>query len=80
MVDQRNAGFLALAARGDVVARASRTALVVGSLLMLINHGDALLAGSLGLDRVAKIALTFVVPYGVATYASVQALRSSHPD
>ena len=72
-----NVSFVSLAVRRDVVVRASRTAAVVGTLLMLINHGDALLAGLIDVERLLKIALTFAVPYGVATYASVQALRTA---
>lgn len=46
-------------------------ALVVGSILNLINQGDALL----GLAAISwpKIILTFLVPYGVSTYGAVSA-------
>jgi hypothetical protein len=44
-------------------------ALVVGTILNLINQGDALLDGRT-LD-LTKIALTFAVPYCVATYGAV---------
>jgi hypothetical protein len=44
-------------------------ALVVGTILNLINQGDALIAGR-GLD-VTKILLTYAVPYFVATYGAV---------
>lgn len=69
------AGFLTLARRADVVQRALRTSLLVGTILMLINHGDALMVGDVDGARLLRIVLTFLVPYGVATYASVQALR-----
>ncbi len=49
---------------------------VVGALLIAINHGDALLHGELDANRVFKIALTLLVPYGVSTTSSVAALRS----
>ena len=67
--------FLELATRRTVVLRALRTALIVGVLLIAINHGDALLAGDLSPGRLLKMLLTFAVPYGVSTYASVAALR-----
>lgn len=51
-----------------VPRRSLAVALVVGTLLNLINQGDALLAGE-ELDLV-KIGLTFVVPYCVATYGA----------
>jgi len=48
---------------------------VVGTLLIAINHGDALLKGRLDGERVFKICLTLLVPYGVSTTSSVAALR-----
>jgi hypothetical protein len=44
-------------------------ALVVGTILNLINQGDTLVGG--GTVNWAKIALTFAVPYCVATYGAV---------
>jgi len=58
------------------VRRSLRVALVVGSLLVAINHGDHLLSGDLPPTGWLKMALTFLVPYAVSTYASVGAIRS----
>jgi hypothetical protein len=69
-----------LAASPSVRRRATRVALVVGTVLIAINHGDALLQGDLGLGRLLKIALTVAVPYLVSTYASVAALRETRPE
>jgi hypothetical protein len=44
-------------------------AIVVGTILNLINQGDAML-GAAPLNWV-KIALTFLVPYAVSTYGAV---------
>lgn len=44
-------------------------ALIVGTILNLINQGDALVSG--GHINVAKILLTYAVPYCVATYGAV---------
>jgi hypothetical protein len=52
-----------------VPRRSLAVALVVGTILNLINQGDALLGGQ-PLDFL-KIALTFAVPYCVATYGAV---------
>lgn len=52
-----------------VPRRSLWVALVVGTLLNLINQGDALAAGR-HLDF-AKLALTYVVPYFVCTYGAV---------
>jgi hypothetical protein len=68
--------WLRIALEPSVVKRALRTMLVVGAILIAINHGDALLSGQLDAERVFKIALTLLVPYGVSTTSSVAALRS----
>jgi hypothetical protein len=52
-----------------VPRRSLATAVVVGTLLNLINQGDALFSGR-RLDWL-KLALTYVVPYCVATYGAV---------
>jgi hypothetical protein len=49
---------------------------VVGAILIAINHGDALLQGRIDAERVFKICLTLLVPYGVSTSSSVAALKS----
>jgi len=49
--------------------KAFLTAMVVGTLLTLINHGDMLLAGQS--PPIAKIALTYCVPFCVTTLGAV---------
>ncbi len=71
------AGFLALARRRDVVRRAVRVAVIVGTLLILINYGDRILAGDLGRSDWLKMGLTYLVPYGVSTWSAVQAIREA---
>ena len=64
-----------------IVRRSAIVAAIVGTILNLINQGDALLTGT---HLVAwKIALTYCVPYCVATYGAVTARldmirRSAH--
>ena len=70
-------GFWHLATRQAVVQRALRIALIVGTLLIIINHGPALLSGDLSPMRVLQILLTYLVPYGVSTYSSVMASRDT---
>jgi hypothetical protein len=64
-----------------VPRRSFVVAVVVGTILNLINQGDALLSGA-PLD-LTKIILTFAVPYCVATYGAVsyrlQAARRGNP-
>jgi hypothetical protein len=52
-----------------VPRRALWVAVVVGTVLNLINQGDAIVAGG-PIDAV-KMALTYLVPYCVATYGAV---------
>lgn len=67
--------WLAIAFEASVVRRAVKMMVLVGCILALINHGDALLAGTMTGVAWMKIALTFAVPYCVSTISSVQAIR-----
>ena len=68
--------WLAVASRRDVVRRALVVAAVVGTILITINHADALLQGEVSVKRIWQMGLTYLVPYCVSTYSSVSALRS----
>jgi hypothetical protein len=70
-------GWLVLATSRSVVRRATLVALIVGSILVIINHGDAIVRGDLSTGRLLRIVLTVSVPYCVSTYSSVSALRAS---
>jgi hypothetical protein len=52
-----------------VPRRSLLVALVVGTILNLINQGDALVSGA-ALDT-TKLLLTYLVPYCVSTYGAV---------
>lgn len=58
-----------------IVRRALGYALVVGAILITINHADALMRGEFDGVRVFKMGLTLLVPYTVSTLSSVQAIR-----
>jgi len=64
-----------LAFQRSVVKRALKYAVVVGLVLITINHSDALLRGDVSGARLFKMALTVLVPYVVSTLSSVGALR-----
>jgi len=72
--------LLAIACSGPVVRRALGYAVVVGAILIGINHGDALLRGDVDRLRASKMALTVLVPYLVSTLSSVQALQGVQAD
>jgi hypothetical protein len=52
-----------------------RVALVVGTILIAINHGDAVLHGEWSRALAWKIPLTYLVPFSVATYAALANIR-----
>jgi hypothetical protein len=52
-----------------VPRRSCIVALIVGTILNLINQGDSILVG-MPLDA-AKLLLTYLVPYCVSTYGAV---------
>jgi hypothetical protein len=52
-----------------MIVRALKVALIVGTLLNLINSGDALFAGHLP-EHPWKIPLTYLVPFAVSLYSS----------
>lgn len=70
-------GFFQIARSRPVVTRAVRIALVVGTILAVINHGDRLLVGDINMNAALKILLSFCVPYSVSTYSSVLAIREN---
>ena len=54
--------------------KAILTALVVGTILTAINHGDVILSGSAPLPW--KVILTYCVPYCVTTWGAVTGKRA----
>ena len=67
--------WLRLATGRSVVRRALRYALGVGTLLIVINHSDAIVRRDISIGRLFRMALTVTVPYMVSTASSVSALR-----
>jgi hypothetical protein len=66
--------WIAHATSARVVRRALGYAVVVGAVLILINHGDAILDGRVEGPRLFKMGLTVLVPYLVSTFSSAGAL------
>ena len=66
--------WLLLAADPTVVRRAFAVAIVVGTVLVVINHTSALINGDITMTRIVQIVTTMLVPYGVSTYSSVGAM------
>jgi len=69
--------FFKIAFSRDVVFSALRVSLVVGTLLAFINHSDAIMSQQLLPETIVKILLSYMVPYGVATYSAVRAIQAN---
>ena len=75
----RTCTWLRTAAEGKVVRRALVYAVVVGAILVAINHGDAVLTGHVDASRWVRIVLTVMVPYCVSTASNVGAILELRP-
>ena len=73
--DHQQQTFVRLAISDGTPKSALWAALVVGTLLTAINHGDAFVSGHL--PNLFKVALTYIVPFCVATYGAVSAKRAA---
>jgi hypothetical protein len=54
---------------------ALKLALVVGTILALINHGQTILTGHLTFDQLIPMLITYCVPFSVSIYSQVQGKR-----
>ncbi len=66
---------LKIAMQPGILKRSAIVAVIVGTILNLINQGDAMMAGAQ--INVFKCLLTYMVPFCVATYGAVGALLKS---
>jgi class 3 adenylate cyclase len=72
-------GWLEAATDGRTIRRALATAVAVGTLLTILNHGSALASGSVTQELAWQVALSFLVPFLVSTLAGALALRTRAP-
>jgi len=61
----------------SVMKRAPWSAIIVSVILILINHGDAILRRNIGPTRIFQMCLTVIVPYIVSTVSSVSTMLSA---
>ena len=66
--------FLQLALGDGTPKKALMTAIVVGTILTAINHGDDILKGES--FNYLKIILTYCVPYCVTTWGAIHGKRA----
>ncbi len=70
-------GFLSLAVSRPVVVRSLKVAMVVGTILALINHGEKIFTLTLSSKEALKIILCYFVPYCVSTWSAAGALKAA---
>jgi len=68
--------FICALRHGPMLRRSIIAALVVGTILTLLNQGDVLLSGSWNNALYWKIPLTYCVPFMVATYGALSSSRT----
>lgn len=66
--------WYALVRRPSIVKRGLKFAVVVGAILIAINHGDAIMRGELSATNYVKMGLTVIVPYVVSVFSSCGAI------
>ncbi len=66
--------WLHIASRKPILTRGLKYAIVIGSILIIINHGNAIVAGTVDSTRAIQMILTLLVPYCVSTASSVGAI------
>ena len=66
--------WCSLVCRFSVVMRGLKFCVIVGIILIAINHGDVILRGELQPINYLKMGLTVIVPYMVSVFSSVGAI------
>ncbi|MBD2462704.1 nitrate/nitrite transporter NrtS [Oscillatoria sp. FACHB-1407] len=61
-------GFVLSLFDAEFIPTGLKTAVFVGSLLFLINHGPAFMRGEMNQERWISVALTYTMPYLVNVY------------
>ena len=68
------------ARRPPIARRCFSIALVVGTLLSLVNQGDLLVTGHISTATVLRILANYAIPFVVANLGAMSSLPSRQPD
>jgi len=71
----RPRSLIAYCLERDTLLFSLKMALLIGTLLAAINHGQALLTGHFTAGEMLPLCLTYCVPFAVATYSQAQGKR-----
>ncbi len=61
--------------RGATIHPAARIALVVGTILTVVNQGGVTLSGDLGAPTLARVVANYVIPYVVSSIGFLASFR-----
>ena len=75
--DQFNQSYFSIAMSKEVLVRALKVAVFVGTILALINHGEKIFSLSLSNQDWFKVTLTYLVPYCVSTWSAVAVIKAN---
>ena len=64
---------------GRLLRRSLRIAVIVGTVLVAINHGNVIMAGVWHESLSWKVPLTYAVPFTVAMWSALSNLRARRP-
>jgi hypothetical protein len=64
---------------GRLLRRSLRIAVIVGTVLVAINHGNVIMVGTWHESLAWKIPLTYAVPFSVAMWSALSNLRAHRP-
>ena len=67
--------IIAYSLERDTIVRSLKAALVIGTILGLINHGQALVSGHFTRSELGPLLITYLIPFCVTTYGQVQGKR-----
>jgi len=59
----------------QIVRTALKLSLIVGTILGFINHGPDIVSNTLSSIQRIQIIITYLVPYSVSTYSSVNSIK-----
>ncbi|WP_444997145.1 nitrate/nitrite transporter NrtS [Aliikangiella sp. IMCC44359] len=68
--------FISVALSKQVFIRAIKVAIIVGTTLAFINHGEKIITMSITPKGLFQIILTYFVPYLVSTWSAVKAIEA----
>ncbi len=68
---------IAILTSRHVVTTSLKVAVVVGTILALINHGPSIVSLSLTTQQLYQIVLTYAVPYAVSSYSALSIYRQN---